>query len=116
MCRAESVLHAANNPMRVKTITFEIDHSVNNVLNNLRPRERASLGDVPDEEHRDAGRLREVDELHTATAKLRDRSRRRGQIGLVNHLDRIDDHNSGIALVDLIDDPLDVRLGEDEEI
>jgi hypothetical protein len=59
------------------------------------PGERAGLGDVADEEDRDAGQFREVDQVHAAVAELRDAARGGGQVGLVDHLDRVDHDDGG---------------------
>src|SRR5687768_7645848 len=100
MRRAEAVLDAADDAMRVETVALEIDDRVDDVLNDFWPGERARLGDVADEDHRRPAALSEIHQVHAAVAKLRDRPWRRRQVRLVDHLDRVDDDDRGRNLVD----------------
>ena len=51
---AEPVLQRAQHPQRVVAVAFERQHGVDDVLEHARPGERAVLGDVADEQRRDA--------------------------------------------------------------
>src|SRR5690349_3519614 len=72
VCRAEAVLHAADDAVAVVAVALEVDDGVDDVLDDFRSGERARLGDVADEDDGDAGEFREVDQVHAALAQLRD--------------------------------------------
>ena len=55
--RAEAVLDGAQHAQRVRAVALEVEHRVDQVLEHARAGERALLGDVADEEARDAARL-----------------------------------------------------------
>ena len=116
MRAAEAILDAAHNAMRVKSITFEVDHGIDDVLDDLGAGQGAGLGDVADEEDGNVHRLGEVDQFHAAIAKLGDRAGSGRELRLVDHLNRVDDADGGAMLADLVDNALDVGLGEDEEV
>ena len=61
---AEAVLQRAQHAQRVMTIAFERQHGVDDVLERARARERTVLGDVTDEQRRDAELLREPLRAH----------------------------------------------------
>jgi diguanylate cyclase (GGDEF)-like protein len=113
---AEAVLDAADDAVAVEAVAFEIDDGVDDVLDDLGAGERAGLGDMADEDDGGAAGFGEIDQFHAAIAKLGDRAGGGGEIGLVDHLDRIDHDDGGLEFVDLIDDPLDVGLGEDQQL
>ncbi len=87
---AEAVLQRVQGAQRVATVAVEREHGVDDVLEHARARERALLGDVPDE-HRGATVLLGV--LHEpvrAVAHLGDRPGRAGEIGIDDGLDGVD--------------------------
>src|SRR5665213_2352367 len=86
------------------------------MLDDLWPGERAGLGDMADEDDGDAGCLGEVDQFHAAGAELSDRAGGGGEIGLVDHLDGIDDDDRRVDFADLVDYALEIGLGENEQI
>ena len=102
--------------MGVKAIAFEIDHGVDDVLDDLGAGESSGFRDMAHEDHGDPGRFRQVNQIHTAVTQLRDRAWCRGDIRLVDHLNRIDDDDGGAGLVDLVEDALDVGFGQDQQI
>ncbi len=63
---AESVFHAANDAMGVKAIAFEIDDGIDDMLDELRPGERAGLGDMADQDDGRAAGLGQIDQVHAA--------------------------------------------------
>ncbi len=81
----------------------------------LRSRERAFLGHMPDKEDRRSAGLGHVDQFHAAVAELRHRARRRRQLRLVDHLDRIDDHHVRLVLLRLRRDPIHVGFGQHQQ-
>ena len=70
-------------------VALEVEHGVDDVLEHARPRDRALLGDVADDEQRAAAVLRLARELRGALAHLRDRAGRRLQRLGPEGLDRV---------------------------
>ena len=97
------------------SIAFETEDDVHKMLKQLRTRERAFLRDMPNQHNTATGGLRQRDEVECAAAKLRDRTWRGRDVGAVNKLDRIDEHDGCTRASGLLDDPRDVRLAQDEE-
>jgi hypothetical protein len=50
--RAESILHRANDPMRMMTFSLEVEHRIDDVLERFGSGEAAILGDVSDQQRR----------------------------------------------------------------
>jgi hypothetical protein len=68
------------------------EHDIDKVLEQLRPRERAFLGDVADHHDAAARRLRAAPtRSRRAAPELRDRARRGGDVGAVHELNRVHD-------------------------
>ena len=57
--RAEAVLERPQRPVRALALALELQHAVDQVLEHPRAGERALLGHVADEQHRDPARLRQ---------------------------------------------------------
>ena len=91
--RAESVLDRADHPVTTVAFALEVEHRVNHVLQNPRPRNGAFLGNVADENNRRVPFLGELHQARGAVSDLRDASRCRLQRIGVHGLDGIDDHD-----------------------
>ena len=85
--RAEPVLRRPQEPQRGVALALEVDDGVDQVLERLRAGDRAVLGDVADEDHRDPVALREIHQPQRRLADLADapgrarRARRRSRSG-----------------------------------
>ncbi len=97
-------------------LALEVQHRVDDVLEHLRPRDRAFLRDVADQKPRGAGRLGELQKLARRLAHLADRAGRGGEVGGEHRLDRVDDDDVGFCLLRVLDDAFEVVLGDDEEL
>ena len=79
--RAEAVLGGAHDAVAAARLALEIQHGVDQVLEQPRTGDRALLGDVADDDDRAAGGLGEAHQLRGALAQLRhrpgERARRR---------------------------------------
>ena len=109
----EAVFDAADDAMRVVAVALEVDDGVDDVLEELRAGEDALLGDVANEHDGRAGGFGEGDEHHGAFAKLCDRAGGGGDVGLVGHLDRVEDEDVGFEFAGLLADAFEVGFGED---
>ena len=67
----------------------------------------------PIEEHRDALGLRQAHQARRALAHLADRAGGRVEIVHVDGLDRIDDHQARLMLLNVLDDHVQVGFGQD---
>ena len=112
----EAVLHAAQHAQRVVAIALERQHGVDDVLERAGPRERALLRDVPDEQHRDGARLGDADQTVRAVAHLCDGAGRGRELGVRDRLDRIDDDDVGLHVVDVPDDVREIGLGHEPQV
>ena len=97
-------------------IAFEVDHRVHHVLEGARPRDRAVLGDVPDQKHRHPALLREAEEPKPAFAHLGDAPRRRVEGGDIEGLNGVDDEERGVEPGHLGRDGVEIDLGLDPEL
>ena len=100
----EAVLHGAHEAQRVMTVALEGEHGVDDVLEHTRASETALLGDMTDEHHGEPAGLRRGDETGRALAHLGHRTGGRTQLGGEHGLDRVDDQQRGIDLVDRVED------------
>ena len=89
--RAEAVLDRAQDAELVAALALEVEHGVDHVLDHARAGDLALLGDVADQDHRDAAALGEGGELVRAGADLGDRARRALDVVDPHGLDRVDD-------------------------
>ena len=113
---AETILDGAHDSEPAAEIALEIQHGVDHVLEHARPRERALLRHVADEQRRHVVRLRVAHELRRALAHLTHGARRRLQLLAEQRLDRIDrEHAELFAGADASQDRLDTRLGQELE-
>ena len=109
--RAEAVLDRAHQPKARMRVAFEVQHRVDDVLQNARPGEAAVLGHVADQHHRTTARFGPARQVRGAFAHLRDRARRRAELIGVDGLDRIDDRDSRPLDVERREDLLELDLG-----
>ena len=86
------------------------------MLQDAGPGDGAILGNMPREQNGNASGLGPLHEPHGALPNLAHAPRRSPQLIEVNRLDGIDDHQMGGFLVDVLQDYLQVGLGEDEEV
>ena len=93
--RAETILDRADETKARMRIAFEVEHRIDDVLENARARDRAFLRDVADENHDDAALLGKPRQLRRAFANLRDAAGRRGQRVGIRRLNRVDDDDFG---------------------
>ena len=79
------------------------------------PGDRAVLGDVPDEQHRDAAGLGHLDERRGDLADLADVAGRALDLGAADRLHRVDDDQLGLEGVDLAEHRREVGLAGEVE-
>ena len=113
--RAEAVLHGAHDAERVVAVALEVQHRVDHVLEHARPGDRTVLGDVTDDERRDAEVLGDAHQPRRARAHLADAAGRTGELGVERGLDRVDDEHAGLALAHRRLDARDVELGQQRD-
>ena len=77
--RAEAVLDRAHDAVVLALLALEVEHGVDDVLERLRPGQAAVLGDVADQEDRDAAALGQEQQLRRDLAHLADAARGRGE-------------------------------------
>ena len=113
--RAEAVLVRAQNAVLAVRFAFEVEHRVDQMLEQPRPGDRAVFGDVADDERRAAGALRELHERLRAVANLRDAAGVRFRFGQPDGLNRIDDERERRLRFEPIEHRAQIRFGKDEQ-
>ena len=93
--RAEAVLHRAQDAELVAALALEIEHRVDHVLEHAGAGDGAVLGDVADQQDRDAAPLGELDQRLRRGAHLAHRARRAVDRVEPHGLDRIDHRHLG---------------------
>ena len=88
--RTEAILHRPHQTEAGMGVALEIKHGIDHVFEHARPGQRAFLGHVTDQDHRDAGLFGQSRQLRRTFAHLRHRSRRARQLIRPQRLDRID--------------------------
>jgi hypothetical protein len=109
---AEPVFHGAHHALRVMALAFEIQHGVHDVLEGLGPGEAAVFRDVADEERRNVLALRGEQQLRGGFAHLSDAAGRRLELQRKHRLHGVDDDERRFDARDLLQDPLEARLGK----
>ncbi len=99
--------------MLVVAVALELEHAVDEVLEDARPGDGSVLRDVADEHGRDARLLRDAEEAAGRLAHLGDRARCRAEPGCVQGLDRVDDAHVGLLRLERRADRVELGLGED---
>src|SRR5262249_6981350 len=74
--RAEAILDGPEDAGGMVALALEVEHGVHEVLEDAWPRQRSLLGNVTDQERRDARTLREHHESRPALPHLTDAARR----------------------------------------
>ena len=97
--RSETVLEGADEAEVRVGVPFEVEHRVDDVLENARTRERPVLRDVPHEKERDPETLGGAGEPRRAFAHLRDRPRRAVEVAREKRLNRVEDDEFGLHAV-----------------
>ena len=97
-------------------VALEVQHDVDEVLEQPRPGDRAVLGDVADEHGRDAALLGHPDQRGRDLADLADVARRPVDLGAGDGLHRVDDQQVGLDRVDVAEDRGQVGLGGQEQV
>ena len=114
--RAEAVLDRAQDAVRTVAIALEVQDAVDEVLENARAGDGALLGDVTDEEGRDALLLAHAQEAAGRLADLAHRARGRAEIRRVERLHGVDDADLGPLALERRAHLVEVRLGEDVHV
>src|SRR5678815_59695 len=96
-------------------LAFEIEDRVDHVLQRLRPRQVAVLGDVADKNGRNVLALRGKQELRRRFAHLSDAAWCRLELDRKNRLHRIDDDESWLEARDFLEDAFDARFRQQVE-
>src|SRR3984893_1733765 len=113
--RAKAVLLAAEDAEALVTLTLEVQHRVDDMLEHPRAGDRALLVDVADQEDRDMTTLRQQHQPAGALPDLADAAGRRGDAAQKNRLDGVDDRHHRPRLFHTLDDAVQVVLGQDHE-
>ena len=96
-------------------MAFEVQDGVHQVLENPRARDLSSLGDVSHQDDRKPAGLGQTHQAGGTLTNLCHASRRRGQVGSEEGLDRVDDDQAGIDLLDSSLDGLQAGLGQEQD-
>src|SRR5439155_646769 len=112
---SEAVLRRAQDAERVEALALEIEDRVDDVLEDARPRDRALLRDVANEEDRHVLPLREFEEPRRALPQLRHPAGGRDDRVRVHRLDRVDDSEDGPHLANRLDDRAEIGLRENQD-
>jgi hypothetical protein len=113
--RAVAVLHRADQPQPGVPVALELDHDVDEVLEDARTGDRAVLGHVADEEDRDAAALGRLDEAGRHLADLADVAGRPLDLSAGDGLHGVDDDEVGLHGLDLAQHRGEVGLGHEEQ-
>ncbi len=96
--RSEPVLDTAQDPELVVAVALEVEHGVDEMLEDAGTGNCAFLGDMPDQDDRDAGGFGPVHDPGGRFADLTDAAGCGIEIGGVDGLDRVDDQQGGFDL------------------
>src|SRR5262249_18508645 len=109
------VLHRAHNAMRMMTLSLEVEHSVDDMLQCLRSREASIFRHMADQEHRNVPTLRCKQQLSGRLANLADAPGSGLEFEREDRLDRIDDDEGRLDASNLVQYPFQTRFGEQEQ-
>ena len=112
---AEPVLHRPQQAQRVVPLALEGEHRVDQVLEHPGAGEPAVLRDVAHQHDADVAALGLGHQAVGAPPHLAHRARRRGEVGVVHRLDRVDDHDRRRQVVDVGHDVRERRLGHEPQ-
>src|SRR5262245_20096150 len=96
-------------------LAFEIEDGIDHMLQCLRPREVAILGDVANENSRNVLTFRSKQELRRRFAHLSDAAGRRLELDGKDRLYRVDDNQGRFEARDFLEDAFDARFREQVE-
>ena len=105
------MLQGPDEPQRVMVVAVDGEDGVDDVLEGSGAGDGAVFGDVTDEQRRERGLLRELDERLRALADLGDAAGCAGPVGVDDGLDRIDGDDVGTVLGDDGEDSGKRRVG-----
>jgi len=97
-------------------LTLQVEHRIDNVLQNARTGNGAFLGDVPDQEHGHAAALCQFTKTCRAFAHLRDRACRRFHLWQGHGLDRVDDHQGWLGVLNVFEDLRQVGFSHQQQV
>jgi hypothetical protein len=110
--RAEAVLHRANDAVGVMLVALEVQDRVDDMLEHLGSGEASVLRDVARPESSEGSSLGREQKIRRRLPHLTDAARRRLQLQRKHGLNRVHDQERGLEAIDLFQQPLDARLGE----
>ena len=102
--------------MGVVAVALELEHAVDEMLEHSRPRDRAVLRHVADEDRRDAEFLRHAQQPRRRLAHLPDRTGRGAELCRVERLHGVDHADGGPLDTQRLADGLELGLGEDLDV
>ena len=109
--RTVTVFEGAQYPVLAGEVPFEVEHGVDDVLEDLRPGDRSFLRYVADQKHGDVRALRDVGETRSRFAHLGDRACHAGDLGRGYRLDRVDEDADRFDLFHELADLVGGRVG-----
>ena len=112
---AEPILDAADHPQSRVLVALEVEDHVDEVLERARTCHRALLRDVPDEQHRNPGRLGQRGQRARDGANLGDTADDAVDVRGEHRLHGIDDQQARLDLLDVAEDGGEVGLGGEED-
>ncbi len=100
----------------MEPLAFQVQHGIDHVLQDSRAGNRAFLGHVPDDEHRNVAWLCPLHDPARALPHLGDASRRRRD--LVDHhgLDGVDHQHAGVRVLRRGKDRVEIRFRQNEDV
>ena len=113
--RTEPVLRGANESERCVALAFQGEDRVDEMLERLRPGQRAVLRDVADEDDRDPLPFRQLHQPERRFADLADAPGRPLELADGRGLDGVDDDELRPLVPGDLGDPPDLRLGDDPD-
>ena len=109
---AEAVLDGAQQAEEAVAVALELQHGVDHVLEHPRSGDGAVFGDVPDQEHGGAALFGQAQEPRGRLAHLTDAAGRRREVVAVEGLHRVDHDQRRAALLEHLEDRLELGLGQ----
>ncbi len=97
-------------------LALELQHDVDEVFEHPRAGDRAVFGHVADQHGGDAALFGDRDQCGCHLAHLRHATRRAVDVGDRHGLNRVDDQQRGIDVVEVLQDGPDVGFGREEQV